>query len=94
MASSSAPARAGSQMRTRSTLENWCSRIRPRTYAPEDPAYNRLVTRPYPARHETLWRDDALYDLVLVIGSTNDPVENTQYRTAPTPWPSIRARIG
>ena len=47
--------------------DGWCD-------APGDPAYNRLVTRPYPARHETLWREDALYDLVLVIGHNDDPV--------------------
>lgn len=29
-----------------------------------------------------------------VIGSTNGLVENSQHRTAPTPLPSIRARIG
>src|SRR5713226_5192147 len=28
------------------------------------------------------------------IGSTNGPVENTQWRTAPTPCPEISARIG
>ena len=33
-----------------------------------------MVTRPYPARHETLWREDAIYDLVLVIGHNDDPV--------------------
>jgi L,D-peptidoglycan transpeptidase YkuD (ErfK/YbiS/YcfS/YnhG family) len=47
--------------------DGWCD-------APEDPAYNRLVIRPYPARHETLWREDALYDLLLVIGHNDDPV--------------------
>jgi L,D-peptidoglycan transpeptidase YkuD (ErfK/YbiS/YcfS/YnhG family) len=47
--------------------DGWCD-------APDDPAYNRLVTRPYPARHETLWREDALYDLLLVIGHNDDPV--------------------
>ncbi len=47
--------------------DGWCDE-------PGDPAYNRLVTRPYPARHETLWREDALYDLVLAIGHNDDPV--------------------
>jgi len=50
-----------------SPSDGWCD-------APEDPAYNRLITRPYAARHETLWREDALYDLVLVIGHNDDPV--------------------
>jgi len=47
--------------------DGWCDE-------PGDAAYNRLVTRPYPARHETLWREDALYDLLLVIGHNDDPV--------------------
>ena len=40
-----------------------------------DPNYNRLVSLPYPAGHERMWRDDALYDLVVVIGyNTERPV--------------------
>jgi L,D-peptidoglycan transpeptidase YkuD (ErfK/YbiS/YcfS/YnhG family) len=41
---------------------------------PADPLYNRPVTRPHPYSHEALWRDDALYDLVVVIGHNDDPV--------------------
>lgn len=41
---------------------------------PSDANYNRLVTRPYPASHEDLWRDDALYDVIVVIGYNTDPV--------------------
>ena len=41
---------------------------------PADAAYNTLVTRPYPARHETLWRDDALYDVIVETGYNDDPV--------------------
>jgi L,D-peptidoglycan transpeptidase YkuD (ErfK/YbiS/YcfS/YnhG family) len=40
---------------------------------PADPAYNRPVRLPCAARHERLWREDALYDLVLVIGHNDDP---------------------
>ena len=29
---------------------------------------------PYRAGHERLWRDDALYDVVVVIGFNDDPV--------------------
>jgi len=47
--------------------DGWCD-------DPGDTAYNRLVTRPYPASHEALWREDALYDLVLVIGHNDAPV--------------------
>jgi L,D-peptidoglycan transpeptidase YkuD (ErfK/YbiS/YcfS/YnhG family) len=41
--------------------------------APDDPAYNRMVRLPYPASHERLWREDALYDLVGVLGWNDDP---------------------
>ncbi|WP_374655202.1 L,D-transpeptidase [Dongia sp.] len=47
--------------------DGWCD-------APQDPAYNRPVALPYGASHEKLWRDDHLYDLVLVIGHNDDPV--------------------
>lgn len=40
---------------------------------PENAAYNRPVKLPYPARHERLWREDGLYDLVVVIGYNDDP---------------------
>jgi L,D-peptidoglycan transpeptidase YkuD (ErfK/YbiS/YcfS/YnhG family) len=38
------------------------------------PDYNRRVRLPHPARCEQLWRDDALYDLILVLGYNDDPV--------------------
>lgn len=47
--------------------DGWCD-------APHDPRYNRLVALPYGASHEQMWRADALYDLVLVIGYNDDPV--------------------
>jgi L,D-peptidoglycan transpeptidase YkuD (ErfK/YbiS/YcfS/YnhG family) len=50
-----------------SPADGWCD-------DPADSAYNRLITRPYPGRHEALWREDAIYDLVLVIGHNDDPV--------------------
>ena len=34
---------------------------------PNSGNYNRLVHLPTAARHETLWRDDGLYDLVIVL---------------------------
>lgn len=39
-----------------------------------DKAYNCLVTLPYEARHEEMWRQDNLYDLVVVIGHNDAPV--------------------
>jgi L,D-peptidoglycan transpeptidase YkuD (ErfK/YbiS/YcfS/YnhG family) len=47
--------------------DGWCD-------APNDPAYNRLVALPYPASTETLWRDDHLYDLLVVLGHNDNPV--------------------
>jgi L,D-peptidoglycan transpeptidase YkuD (ErfK/YbiS/YcfS/YnhG family) len=45
----------------------WCD-------APFDERYNRPVTLPYAASAEHMWRDDGLYDLVVVIGHNDDPV--------------------
>jgi L,D-peptidoglycan transpeptidase YkuD (ErfK/YbiS/YcfS/YnhG family) len=41
---------------------------------PNDPAYNRPVTLPHPTSHERLWREDDLYDLIVVLGHNDDPV--------------------
>ena len=41
---------------------------------PADTAYNRRVTLPYPASCERLWRDDRLYDLMVVTDYNMDPV--------------------
>lgn len=40
---------------------------------PDDPLYNRAVTLPHAGRHEVLWRDDAVYDLIAVLGHNDDP---------------------
>lgn len=47
--------------------DGWCD-------APDDPAYNRPVRLPYRASAERLWREDRLYDLVVVLGHNDDPV--------------------
>ena len=41
---------------------------------PADAAYNTRVRQPHAAGTETLWRDDALYDVVVVLGHNDDPV--------------------
>jgi L,D-peptidoglycan transpeptidase YkuD (ErfK/YbiS/YcfS/YnhG family) len=42
---------------------------------PTDPNYNRLVSLPYPAHVEAMWRADGLYDLLVLIGyNTDSPV--------------------
>ena len=40
---------------------------------PGDPLYNRPVSLPCEARHERMWREDGLYDLVVMIGYNTDP---------------------
>jgi L,D-peptidoglycan transpeptidase YkuD (ErfK/YbiS/YcfS/YnhG family) len=46
--------------------DGWCDAIADRNY-------NRFVHHPYPASAERLWRDDGLYDRVLVIGHNDQP---------------------
>lgn len=38
-----------------------------------DMAYNRPVTLPYPASAETMWREDELYDIVVILAHNDDP---------------------
>lgn len=47
--------------------DGWCD-------DPADRNYNRPVNLPYPGRHERLWREDGLYDVVTVLGHNDDPV--------------------
>jgi len=46
--------------------DGWCD-------DPASPAYNRPVKLPFAGSCETLWRDDHLYDLVVVLGHNDDP---------------------
>ena len=46
--------------------DGWCD-------DPSDPAYNRPVKRPFAASHEAMWRDDGLYDVVVVLGHNDNP---------------------
>ncbi len=48
--------------------DGWCD-------DPAHRAYNRPVRLPFDASHETLWRDDAVYDVIGVLGWNDDPVE-------------------
>lgn len=47
--------------------DGWCDE-------PGDPLYNQPVTLPYEASCESLWRDDRLYDMIVVLGHNDDPV--------------------
>ena len=48
-------------------LDGWCD-------DPADPAYNRAVQLPYPASAEALWRDDHVYDIIVILGHNDNPV--------------------
>jgi L,D-peptidoglycan transpeptidase YkuD (ErfK/YbiS/YcfS/YnhG family) len=41
--------------------DGWCD-------DPAHPLYNQPVKLPFPARHEKLWREDAVYDLIVPLG--------------------------
>jgi len=64
------------QLRPRSGLamtalrpgQGWCD-------GPESPFYNRPVPYPFRTSAETLWRKDALYDLMVMIGYNDRPVQ-------------------
>lgn len=62
-----APPRTALPTKAIASDDGWCDEA-------SDPAYNRPVKLPYPASAETMWRDDALYDLVVVLGHNDDPV--------------------
>ncbi len=46
--------------------DGWCD-------DPRDPRYNTLIERPFGPSHEALWRNDGLYDLLVVLGYNDDP---------------------
>lgn len=46
--------------------DGWCD-------APTDPHYNEQVRLPYAASHEKLWRDDHVYDVIVILGYNDDP---------------------
>ena len=46
--------------------DGWCD-------SPDDHDYNRPIKLPHPASFEKMWRDDELYDLVVVLGHNDDP---------------------
>jgi L,D-peptidoglycan transpeptidase YkuD (ErfK/YbiS/YcfS/YnhG family) len=39
----------------------------------QDRNYNKLVKHPYPVSAEVMWREDSLYDVVLVLGYNRRP---------------------
>lgn len=56
----------GLPSRTIARADGWCD-------ASGDRNYNRLVRHPYPASAEALWREDTLYDMVVVLDHNRCP---------------------
>ncbi len=48
--------------------DGWCD-------DPTHADYNRAVRLPHPGRHERLWREDRIYDLLAVLGYNDKPVQ-------------------
>ncbi len=47
--------------------DGWCD-------GADDTNYNQPVKLPYPASAENLWREDHVYDLIVVVGYNDNPV--------------------
>lgn len=47
--------------------DGWCDE-------PRDSCYNKMISLPYPASAEPLWREDNLYNIVVVLGYNDNPV--------------------
>ena len=48
--------------------DGWCD-------DPRDKLYNKPVMLPYHASTESLWRDDDIYDVIVVLGHNDDPAK-------------------
>jgi L,D-peptidoglycan transpeptidase YkuD (ErfK/YbiS/YcfS/YnhG family) len=62
------PPRASVPLEPIAPTDGWCD-------DPTHPDYNRMVRLPHAARHEMLWREDGLYDVVGVLGWNDAPVQ-------------------
>jgi len=60
------PPASAFQVQAMSKDDGWCD-------DPADPAYNQPVRLPYGASAEALWRDDGIYDIVVILGHNDDP---------------------
>lgn len=55
------------EVRALTPEDGWCD-------APADPMYNRQIKLPYAASAEKLWRDDGIYDVIVVLGYNDKPI--------------------
>ena len=60
------PPASAFQVQAMSKDDGWCD-------DPADAAYNQPVRLPYGASAESLWRDDGIYDIVVILGHNDDP---------------------
>jgi L,D-peptidoglycan transpeptidase YkuD (ErfK/YbiS/YcfS/YnhG family) len=58
--------RTGLPVRPLKVDDGWCDAVGDRNY-------NRYVRHPYPASAERLWRDDPLYDVIVVLDHNQRP---------------------
>ena len=52
---------------TLSKTAGWCD-------SPSNASYNKYVSLPFNGHHEKLWRNDAIYDLIAVVGYNDQPI--------------------
>ncbi len=62
------PPRTGLPVSPLLPTDGWCD-------DPGHSAYNQQILLPATASHEALWREDSVYDVIVVIGYNDDPVE-------------------
>lgn len=67
LASEKLPSGHGFSPRPITPNDGWCD-------DPACDAYNQPVDLPFSGSHETLWRTDSLYDLLIPLGYNDDPV--------------------
>ena len=60
------PARYRPCLRCATPSMGWCD-------DPHHASYNMPVELPFDASHETLWREDELYDVIVVLGHNDSP---------------------
>ena len=46
--------------------QGWCD-------DPNEPVYNQPVRLPFAGSHEVLWREDSVYDVIVVLGHNDSP---------------------
>ena len=62
-----APPKTSLPIRALDHHDGWCD-------DPNSVAYNSLVKLPFSHRCEVLWRDDSIYDVIVVLGYNDNPV--------------------